>query len=191
MQEHDETISTANFPSNSQSKLGTQRLARVFIVAASVRLLIDVGLLIQVYITHQPAFELPKYIPFTSAKNELLEYYSFLVYMAGGLTLFIALSFSMLSNATSRKSGYISVSIGTVLILCSFWLSYTSDKLEKEWWSYFTGIAPAISLIVFPLSELVVTERKHFRNILNLIWLTLLLASCVLSILNDAYQRSY
>lgn len=181
----DQTTSVTNTTNVSQS--GTQRIATIFILVASLGLLICVGLLIQTYFTHTPTFELPEYSPFKSAKTELFGSYSFLIYMSGGLTLLISLMLALLNEVRSRKIGYILVLIGSVLIFCSYGLSYTSDKLAKEWWSYFSGMSFAIGLIILILSELVDRESKHLRKIIKTIYRILFLTTFVLSILNGAY----
>jgi hypothetical protein len=152
----------------------------VFIVAASLGLMNCIGLLIQAFFTHTPAFELLICSSFKSAETQLSGYFSSLFFTVGGLTLFIASNISKLTNIKSKNISCISALIGTVLIFYSFWLFYPIYQLEQERWRYFVLLTFEIGLIVMTLAELVTTERKLFRDFLTLISAILIFAGCML-----------
>lgn len=161
------------------TKIWERQIAIFFIVTALVGLLICVGLLIQAYIIHKPAFELLAYSSFKSG-SELLRYYSILLFSAGCLALLITSNISKLGSTSRKLLSYISAFSGIVLLLFSFRLLFISYQPRLEWWKYFPMVSLGTSSITMTFSTLISAEQKRLRSTLNFISYILMLAGFVL-----------
>lgn len=163
MQRHDDNNNSdaptfaANNTYGSQLKVKGQRLAIVFLVAASLGLLVIVILLTRAYLSYKPAFQ-------------LLGYISTILFSAGAFTLSNAQKIVKLVKTEQKRFVYIIFFTGTVLLFLSlFWLLFILYQLEHGWWGYFYGAIMLVGFMIWPFSQVVDEERKLTNIILDFI----------------------
>lgn len=102
----------------SNAGSGKQRVIIAVIVIAIVGELICFGLLVQGFITGQPAYERPLWSNL-EAENRLLGYYSHLISTAGLVAILVAANCAILADNKQKKLGYCWAVVGVIFLFLS------------------------------------------------------------------------